>query len=87
MKVPKENLVHELNKGWDVAKYLLQHEREMISGSGLRRRWRDLARARGGRRLGRDADGRLDDPVLRARIAQFEVRDARVSGAIGTLHG
>lgn len=73
VKVPKSNVVGEINKGWDVAKYLLGHEREMISGMG----------SRGGgssvpdtalRHLGRDEDGRLDDPVLRARIALFEVR-------------
>ena len=27
VKVPVENLVHEENKGWTVAKYLLGHER------------------------------------------------------------
>ena len=26
--------VGEINRGWDVAKYLLGHEREMISGAG-----------------------------------------------------
>jgi alkylation response protein AidB-like acyl-CoA dehydrogenase len=35
VKVPKANRIHEENKGWDVAKYLLGHEREMISGMGL----------------------------------------------------
>ncbi|PKP77842.1 MAG: acyl-CoA dehydrogenase [Alphaproteobacteria bacterium HGW-Alphaproteobacteria-3] len=35
VKVPKKNLVGELNKGWTIAKRLLQHEREMISGMGL----------------------------------------------------
>ena len=35
VKVPKRNLVGELNKGWTIAKRLLQHEREMISGMGL----------------------------------------------------
>jgi alkylation response protein AidB-like acyl-CoA dehydrogenase len=35
VKVPKGNLVGELNKGWTIAKRLLQHEREMISGMGL----------------------------------------------------
>jgi alkylation response protein AidB-like acyl-CoA dehydrogenase len=44
VKVPKDQIVGEVNKGWDVAKYLLGHEREMISGMGLggssRRRWR-----------------------------------------------
>src|SRR3546814_10150364 len=32
---PKSQRVHDENKGWDVAKYLLGHEREMISGMGL----------------------------------------------------
>lgn len=35
VRVPKTNLIGERNKGWDVAKYLLGHEREMISGMGL----------------------------------------------------
>ena len=35
VKVPKDQIVGEVNKGWDVAKYLLGHEREMIAGMGL----------------------------------------------------
>ena len=35
VKVPKENLVGELNKGWTIAKRLLEHERSMISGRGM----------------------------------------------------
>ena len=35
VNVPKDQVVGEVNKGWDVAKYLLGHEREMISGMGL----------------------------------------------------
>ena len=75
VKVPKENLVGELNKGWDVAKYLLGHEREMISGMGLG--------GTGGKNplvlgalatIGVDHDGKLADPLLRAQIALFEVR-------------
>src|SRR3546814_20857689 len=34
-KVPKEQVVGEVNRGWDVAKYLLGYDREMISGMGL----------------------------------------------------
>ncbi len=34
VRVPKENLVHALNKGWTVAKRLLQFEREAISDFG-----------------------------------------------------
>jgi alkylation response protein AidB-like acyl-CoA dehydrogenase len=62
VKVPKDQLVGELNKGWDVAKYLLGHEREMISGMGLG----------GGGSLGKQV-GPLDDPLLRAEIAAFDV--------------
>lgn len=32
VKVPKHRIVGDENRGWDVAKYLLTHEREMISG-------------------------------------------------------
>ncbi len=35
VKVPKENLVGELNKGWTIAKRLLEHERAMVSGMNM----------------------------------------------------
>jgi alkylation response protein AidB-like acyl-CoA dehydrogenase len=70
VRVPKENLVGELNRGWDVAKYLLTHEREMISGIGLS----------AGRPLGQVAadsigteDGMLANPLLRGQIAAFDI--------------
>ncbi|MFQ5564389.1 MAG: acyl-CoA dehydrogenase family protein [Parvularculaceae bacterium] len=78
VKVPKEHapgvssVVGEINRGWDVAKYLLTHEREMIStgGGGLF----------GGRGVGEIAaqqlgleNGRLADPILRGKIAQLEI--------------
>jgi alkylation response protein AidB-like acyl-CoA dehydrogenase len=66
VKVPKDQVVGEVNKGWDVAKYLLGHEREMISGMGLG----------GGANvsLGEALKDRLaDDPVLRADVARFDV--------------
>jgi alkylation response protein AidB-like acyl-CoA dehydrogenase len=61
VKVPKDQIVGEVNKGWDVAKYLLGHEREMISAMGLG----------GGGSLG--ATVRPEDPLLRADIAAFDV--------------
>src|SRR5919112_1283671 len=66
VKVPKDQVVGEVNRGWDVAKYLLGHEREMIAGMGL-----------GG--LGGGSAGSLgavlkpEDPLLRADIAAFDV--------------
>ena len=65
VKVPKANRVHDENKGWDVAKYLLGHEREMISGMGLGARGEDPLV---------EAARRGVDPILRAQIALFEVR-------------
>jgi len=65
VKVPKSQRVHDENKGWDVAKYLLGHEREMISGMGLG--------MTGGNPLV-EAARRGVDPILRGQIALFEVR-------------
>jgi acyl-CoA dehydrogenase len=72
---PKANLVGELNGGWQVAKYLLGYERQMISAMGLDGDGASLAGA-AVKALGRDSCGRLRDPLLRGRIASFEVRAA-----------
>ncbi|HEX8442972.1 MAG TPA: acyl-CoA dehydrogenase family protein [Allosphingosinicella sp.] len=65
VQVPKDQIVGEINRGWDVAKYLLGHEREMISGMGL---------GGGGGSLGEAVKDRLaDDPLLRADVARFDV--------------
>ena len=74
VKVPKENLVGQLNKGWDVAKYLLGHEREMISGMGLGSGGKNPLIEGALATIGLDHDGKLADPLLRAQIALFEVR-------------
>lgn len=81
VKVPKENLVHELNKGWDVAKYLLGHEREMISGFGLGTRSGESLSDTAVASLGRDGNGLLADPFLRSQIALFEVRTKAFAAA------
>ena len=66
VKVPKDQLVGELNKGWDVAKYLLGHEREMISGMGLSGGSTEAL----GTAL---ADLIADEPMLRTDVARFDV--------------
>ena len=75
VRVEKHNLVGQSGGGWDVAKYLLTHEREMIGAIGEREQSQPLGQM-AARSLGRDAAGRLDDPLLRARIAEFEVDEA-----------
>jgi acyl-CoA dehydrogenase len=72
VQVPKDQVVGEVNKGWDVAKYLLGHEREMISGMGLGGSGGSLGEALAGT-VGRDDQGRLADPLLRADLARFDV--------------
>lgn len=75
VKVPKDQYVGEINRGWDVAKYLLGHEREMISGADSSERGAGI-----GAMLKRQA-GELD-PVLRAELAMFDV-DALAFSAMG----
>ena len=72
VKVPKDNLMGEEGKGWAIAKYLLTHEREMISGFGHSSAKRSLGEVAGDI-IGLDASGRLDDTVLRQKIAQLEL--------------
>jgi len=72
VRVEKENLVGTLNRGWDVAKYLLAHERTMIGAMGELGGGRPLGQVATGS-IGMDDDGRLDDGMLRARIAEMEV--------------
>ncbi|MDY6925140.1 MAG: acyl-CoA dehydrogenase family protein [Pseudomonadota bacterium] len=72
VRVEKENLVGTLNRGWDVAKALLAHERTMIGAMGEIAGGRAVGQVASGS-IGLDADGRLDEPMLRARIAELEV--------------
>src|SRR5258708_36559553 len=64
VKVPKDQIVGDVNKGWDVAKYLLGHEREMIAGMGL---------GTGGSSLTLGPLVKSHDPLLRAEIPPFDV--------------
>lgn len=72
VKVPKENLMGEEGKGWSIAKYLLTHEREMISGFGHSSSKRTLGQTAADI-IGLDAGGRLDDTVLRQKLAQLDL--------------
>ena len=80
VRVPKSHVVGTVNRGWDVAKYLLQHERAMISGMGERGVGRPLGQIAADS-IGADEQGRLEDPVLRGQIAIFEVDEAALAAA------
>jgi alkylation response protein AidB-like acyl-CoA dehydrogenase len=72
VRVPKKNVVSEVNQGWTVAKALLGHEREMIAavfGSG-----RNSTKGESVIEAAREFVGggeRLADPVIRDRLAQL----------------
>ncbi|MDP3802580.1 acyl-CoA dehydrogenase family protein [Brevundimonas sp.] len=72
VRVEKANLVGTQNRGWDVAKHLLAHERTMIGAMGEVGGGRPLGQVATGS-IGIDDEGRLDEPMLRARIAELEV--------------
>src|SRR6202453_3132830 len=67
--VPKENLVGTLHRGWDVAKYLLTHEREMIAGGGNLYDLHALDRTAAAKAEG----GKLIEPILRTEIARAAI--------------
>ena len=75
VKVPKANLVGELNQGWTIAKRLLEHERAMISEIGF------SDPSGGGAPLSEQAKeylgqshGRIADRVIRHDIARHEIK-------------
>ncbi|MBN09077.1 MAG: acyl-CoA dehydrogenase [Flavobacteriaceae bacterium] len=71
VRVPKSNLVGNLNEGWTIAKYLLSHERKMIGGVGVtetKKEVHELAK------LNLEcSSGQLNNSLLRADIAKFEM--------------
>ena len=73
VRVPKSNVVGTEHRGWDVAKHLLTHEREMISGGG--------AGLLGSRALGAvisERDGEMD-ATTRAEALVCEVDAQAIS--------
>ena len=72
VEVPVANLVHEENKGWSVAKYLLGHERMGSARVGASRREVAALRRLASTEMG---NGRplLDDPRFRDRLTRVEV--------------
>ncbi|MGH7043062.1 MAG: acyl-CoA dehydrogenase family protein [Acetobacteraceae bacterium] len=72
VKVPVEMRVHEENRGWDVAKFLLGNERTGIARLGKSRE--RVAAAKAAARQAR-FNGRplIEDAVFRQRVAQMEV--------------
>ena len=78
-KAPTKDLVGGLNKGWTVAKRLLEHERTMISamglsggGDGSKKTKSGLAEI-GKKYVGIDADQKISDKALRRKVAMHDL--------------
>ncbi len=72
VEVPAENLVGEVNKGWDYAKFLLANERTGIAGIGQsKEELRNLKTiARNERKNGKPL---IEDPLFQSRLAKLEI--------------
>ena len=77
VKVPKQNLMGQLNGGWAIAKRLLQHER-----NGMGNRTGDPRAAQADNLVdiaktyvGVDESGRLADADLRSRLTRFKMEE------------
>ena len=75
VRVPKANLVYELNKGWTVGKRLLQHERSSIGGIGGAQKTTSIEEY-AKRYIGLDEQGKVDDAVLRSQILNHRMNDS-----------
>ena len=78
-KAPTKDLVGGLNKGWTVAKRLLEHERTMISamglsggGDGSKKTKSGLAEI-GKKYVGIDSDKKISDKALRRKVAMHDL--------------
>ena len=83
VKVPKKNLVGELNSGWSVAKSLLKHERKLMSEIGGDTPGPSFGPVQAAQQyVGLNKDGKLQDASLRDQLVKHEM-DFR---AVGLTH-
>ena len=77
VQVPKGHLVGELNKGWTIAKRLLEHERKGIGGIGARNAAKfEITAEMLAKQYAGEENGRIADPGLRDRIARYSMDNA-----------
>lgn len=75
VRVPKSQLVGGENEGWGIAKRLLQHERNMVAGTGSSGRRKDSSRSvenLAKHYLG-EHNGQISDPDIRVRVIQHKM--------------
>jgi acyl-CoA dehydrogenase len=82
VKVPKKNLVAELNQGWSVAKGLLKHERKLMSEIGGDVPSPGITPVKAAMQYLPMTDGKIGDANLRAKLVAHEM----TMRAIGLTH-
>jgi len=83
VRVPKANVLNAVDRGWEVAKALLGHERTMIAmsfggrggGTGTPEKTEDPLEAASKKYIGLK-DGKLSDNTIRDRIAQNQMDES-----------
>ncbi|MDQ0463372.1 alkylation response protein AidB-like acyl-CoA dehydrogenase [Caulobacter ginsengisoli] len=73
VKVPVENRIHEENKGWSVAKFLLGHERTGIAGVARSKRGIERLREIAATASSDDGTSLIEDADFRRRIVELEI--------------
>ena len=82
VKVPKENLVAELNTGWSVAKALLVHERKLMAEMGSDTPRQVLAPNIAARQYLEFENGKIADPQMRSELVDYDMN----MHAVGLTH-
>jgi acyl-CoA dehydrogenase len=73
VKVPRENLVGELNKGWSVAKALLVHERKLMAEIGSESPRKVVTPREAALNYLGSVDGRVTNAELRMQVASYDM--------------
>ena len=74
VKVPKENLVGELNRGWSVAKTLLAHERKLMAELGSDSPRKIVVPNEAAHKYLEFEDGRIADANLRLQLVDYNMQ-------------
>jgi acyl-CoA dehydrogenase len=83
-RADKDNLIGKLNEGWEIAKYLLTHEREMIGGWGI-----EMSKPINSIALnnfGVDENKKLSNSILRTDIARTEIDGLAFAAKMEEVH-
>lgn len=75
VRVPRKNVISEVNHGWTVAKRLLQYERTSIGGGGGQGQRAGTGLSDTAKQYVGATEGKLDNPVLRNAVAKHMMND------------